>query len=174
MKFDKNNVFTAVNADLIHPGTTGYFADSLKALQLAVEQEDVFSFNTVTKIQDEHHTYRFSCQRNGSKGDFALFYLVEEPKEKKFRPYKDTDEMVEDYKRRYNSYGGGNGKNNPMYNPLVWVKAEDVKEHKYLITRFSDSGEVTMNFETCVYTTNLRTLFSDYTYLDGSPCGIEE
>ena len=171
MEFDKSKVYTALNADEVKIGSKGYFANNIANLKDKVELSNLSLFE-VTEILDESDKFRFKSEVTGEV--FNLFYLVEEPQEKKFRPYKDTDEMVEDYKRRYNSYGGGNGKNNPMYNPLVWVTAKDVEEHKYLITRFSDSGKVTMNFETSVYTTNLHILFDDYTYLDGSPCGIEE
>ena len=171
MEFDKSKVYTALNADEVKIGSKGYFANNIANLKDKVELSNLSLFE-VTEILDESDKFRFKSEVTGEV--FNLFYLFEEPQEKKFRPYTDTDEMVEDYKRRYNSYSGGYGKNNPMYNPLVWVKAEDVKEHKYLITWFSDSGEVTMNFETSVYTINLRTLFDDYTYLDGSPCGIEE
>ena len=152
MKFDKNNVFTTANASQVKEATTGYFADSLAGLQRAVEQEDVFSFNTVTKIQDEHHTYRFSCQRNGSKGDFALFYPVEEPKEKKFRPYATEEEIME----AINLKGGA-----------VWIKSK-YSDVKYLITGICTG--VIINNERI----NTTDLLDSYTYLDGSPCGIEE
>ena len=58
--------------------------------------------------------------------------------------------------------------------PLIWIKAKGVPESKYLITRFSEYDKVTITFERNVYTTNLRVLSEDFTYLDGSPCGIEE
>ena len=171
MEFDKSKVYTALNADEVKVGSKGYFANNIANLKDKVELSNLSLFE-VTEILDESDKFRFKSEVTGEV--FNLFYLVEEPQEKKFRPYKDTDEMVEDYKRRYNSYGGGHGKNNPMYNPLVWVTAKGVEKNKYLVTRFSDSEKVTMNFEASVYTIKLRILFDDYTYLDGSPCGIEE
>ena len=171
MEFNKSKVYTALNADEVKIGSKGYFANNIANLKDKVELSNLVLCE-VSEILDESDKFRFKSEVTGEL--FNLFYLVEEPKEKKFHPYKDTDEMVEDFKRRYNSYGGWNGKNNPMYNPLVWVTAKDVEKNKYLITRFSDSGKVTMNFEASVYTTSLRILLEDYTYLDGSPCGIEE
>lgn len=57
---------------------------------------------------------------------------------------------------------------------MIWVKAKGAEKNKYLITRFHENTNVTMNFGRDVYTTSLPTLLDDYTYLDGTPCGIEE
>lgn len=59
----------------------------------------------------------------------------------------------------------------PEYSlPALWVKNNNAK---YLITRVS-KNTVSFVFEPMVYTTCLDTLFDEYTWLDGSPCGIEE
>lgn len=169
MEFDKSKVYTALNADEVKVGSKGYFADTLSQLEYAVLGD--IDYGMIDKILPTNAEYRFKSRYSTM---FNLFYLIEEPKEKKFRPYKDTDEMIEDFKIRYNSYGGWNGKNNPMYSPLIWIKSKGAEKNKYLITRFSDNDKVTMTFEKIVYSTNLRILSDDYTYLDGSPCGIEE
>ena len=39
MEFDESKIFTMVNADKVKLGSKGYFADSLKELKIAVEQE---------------------------------------------------------------------------------------------------------------------------------------
>ena len=169
MEFDKSKVYTALNADEVKVGSKGYFADTLAGLCADVLNAHT-NLRELTDVYHETIPHRFRA----NDGDYNLFYLVEEPKEKKFRPYKDTYEMIEDFKIRYNSYGGWNGKNNPMYSPLIWIKSKGAEKNKYLITRFSDNDKVTMTFEKIVYSTNLRILSDDYTYLDGSPCGIEE
>lgn len=175
MKFDKSKVFTALNADELKVGSKGYLADSIAELKRHVYNEEKDYFFTIREINTEDENYRFLIDDYSDIGaSWNLFYLVEEPQEKKFRPYKDTDEMIEDFKRRYNSYGGWSGKDNPMYNPMIWVKAKGVEKNKYLITRFHENKNVTMNFGQDVYTTSLPTLLDDYTYLDGTPCGIEE
>ena len=172
MEFDKNKVYTAANADEVKVGSKGFVADSLYELRTKVKAgEDRYSIVEIVCINDETKNTRF-CIENDGPESFHLFYLVEEPKEKKFRPYKNTDEMVEDFKKRYNSYGGWSGKNNPMYSPLIWIKKGTVK-NSYLITRFSEK-KVTFILECSIYSMPLYALFEDYTYLDGSPCGIEE
>lgn len=177
MEFDKSKVYTALNADEVKVGSKGYFADSLRELKDAVEQEDNAAYREIAEIKAADMQNRFSYKQFDFKGgecynlDFNLFYLVEESKEEKYRPYKDTDEMIEDFKKRYNSYGGWSGKDNPMYNPQMWIKSKENK--KYLIMCFEEK-KVTMNFATFIHTINLSTLLDDYTYLDGSPCGIKE
>lgn len=79
--------------------------------------------------------------------------------EKKYRPYKSTEEMVEDFDARF----GTNRPANTM--PFIWVKGRFTKA-AHLIHVFGD---------TYVYIGNnvlmISDLFTRYTYLDGSPCG---
>lgn len=168
MEFDKSKVYTAVNADEVKVGSFGYFADSLGMLRSCVriaERNDQHGWGSVMRIAEDGVPARFL--RTSEMG-WNLFYLVEEPEEKKFRPYKDTDEMIEDFKKRYSSYGCWNGKDNPMYNPLIWVK--DEKENKILVhTMYSDGDFLAGDKEL-----SLNDLLDNYTYLDGSLCGIEE
>lgn len=171
MEFDVNKVFVSLSADDVKIGSRGYCADSLTDLKIRVEHEDELAYGEVIKIHGKDCLYRF---RIDNIIDKAFFYLVEEPKEKKFHPYSNPDEMIEDFKKRYSSYGGWSGKENPMYNPMIWVKVKGVEKNKYLITGFQENERVTMNFKENIFTTGFCTLFDKFTYLDGSPCGIEE
>lgn len=162
MKFDKNRIYTAVNADNIIVGSKGYFADNLESLEDAVYQEDSMVYGEIEEIKSKVVSCRFKIKNDANYG---LFYYVEEPEEKKFRPYKDTDEMIEDFKKRFNV-------NVPPYAmPLIWIKTKGA-DKKYLIVRFASALTISLNVE--VYTPTLEDLAEGYTYLDGSPCGIEE
>ena len=174
MKFDKSRLYTAANADEVKVGSKGFVADNLYGLKTKVEAgEDTYSIVEIACINDETKNTRF-CIENDGPESFHLFYLVEEPKEKKFRPYKNTDEMVEDFKKRYNSYGGWSGKDNLMYYPLIWIRPKTGK-NMYLITRFAiNNNEVTFTCDSSCYSLNLNRLFDEYTYLDDSLCGVEE
>lgn len=165
-KFDKSKVYTALNATDIKVGSKGYFATTIDDLFIAVKNG--YPLGKVESIRDDDYIARFVIRNEGS---YDLFYLVEEPQEEKlekFRPYKDTDEMIDHFCRHFELI--------PQVHcpPLIWIKAKGVPESKYLITRFSEYDKVTITFERNVYTTNLRLLSEDFTYLDGSPCGIEE
>lgn len=82
-------------------------------------------------------------------------------KEPKYRPYNDTDEMIADWKERFNA------KDWPRYSmPLIWVKNE--WNNKYFLTGFSH--EIVILAES---PQTLKDLCRCYTYLDGSPCGKE-
>lgn len=121
------------------------------------------AYGEIEEIMDNSYGCRF--RMNKDRHTYSFFYLVEEPGEKKFRPYKNTDEMVEDFKERFNV-------NVPPYEmPLIWVKTKGA-DKKYLIVRFASALTICHNIE--VYTPMLEDLVEDYTYLDGSPCGIEE
>lgn len=77
MKFDKNKVYTAANADSLRTGSMGYHADNLEALKRRVSSEVNEEYGMLTEILDEGCSYRF---RINDIMDNALFYLVEEPK----------------------------------------------------------------------------------------------
>ena len=75
-----------------------------------------------------------------------------------YRPYKDSDEMVEDFKRRAEIA------TNEMFLPMIYIKSKN-NGCRILLNTF---GAVSVD----------GILFCDlldrYTFLDGSPCGIRE
>lgn len=160
MKFDKSRVFTVANANEVVAGSKGYFADNMSDLRDKVEDDGTI-IGELLHVMTDDYEYRFETYDSYR---FGLFYLVEEPKEKKLRPYNSTDEMVEDFKRRFNA-------NVPPYAmPLIWIKAKNT-DKKYLIVRFASALTICLNVE--VYTPTFEDLAEGYTYLDGSPCGME-
>ena len=71
-----------------------------------------------------------------------------------YRPYKDTEEMIADYKERFNVSGI------PSFcMPLIWVKSGNICS---LITNMILCSDVHES---------MKELFETRTYLDGSPCG---
>lgn len=163
MEFDVNKVFVSLSADDVKIGSRGYCADSLTDLKIRVEHEDELAYGEVIRIHGKDCLYRF---RIDNIIDKAFFYLVEEPKEKKLRPYKDTDEMINHFCQHF--------KLAPQEHcfPVLWIKNN---YNKYLITRIGKDTVTLSSFEPKFYTTTLDTLLDDgYTWLDGSPCGIEE
>ena len=162
MEFDKANVFTALNADEARVGSKGYFSDCLGKLKELVSENSLNSYGELTAV---HCDYTFNRFEMDNTLNWLLFYLVKEPGEKELRPYKDVDEMVEDFMKRFNV-------NVPPYEmPLIWIKTKDA-DRKYLITRFAFDVTICHNAEVC--TPTFEELAEGYTYLDGSPCGIEE
>ena len=82
--------------------------------------------------------------------------------ESTYRPYKDTEEMIADFKKRFNVKV-------PLYAmPMIWVRKKDTKVRSH-ISEFSDYL-VTI----CGVAWDMDKLFGRFTYLDGSPCGMKE
>lgn len=79
-----------------------------------------------------------------------------------YRPYKDTEEMIADFKKRFNVKV-------PQYAlPMIWV------EHK---TTNRQSLISMLNIQKVILfglLWDMERLFDECTYLDGSPCGIKE
>ena len=174
MNFDKSKVFTTLNADELKVGSKGYFTDNIKSLESVVQSEDYLAFGELEKIQEPNMSCRFRMK--DSNTSFNLFYLVEEPEEEKFRPYSNPEEMIEDFKKRYNAYSGWSGKDNPMYNPMIWIKSKTTG-FRHLVTDYGCGDGGPCN-KSCIwigsFSLEFKELFDKYTYLNGSPCGIME
>lgn len=170
MKIDESKIYTLLTADKVRLGSKGYFADTLKNLREVVDQERSENYGEIGEIKDNSYIARFKIKNFDIEESLAnpfrsygLFYLVEGPK--KLRPYRDTDEMIEDFEKRCNM------KFPPCAMPMIWLKAKDA-DKKYLIVRFASASTICLNVEVC--TPTLEELAEDYTYLDGSPCGMKE
>lgn len=172
MEFDISRVYTMLNADEVKEGSEGYFADTFKDLKDIIAREFSERYGKIRKIKAEDYSLRFLREDNYC---FCLFYLIKESKENKFRPYSNPEEMIEDFKRRYNSYGGWSGKDNPMYNPLIWIKSKTTG-FRHLVTDYGCGDGGPCN-KSCIwigsFSLEFKELFDKYTYLDGTPCGIE-
>ena len=144
MEFDKTRVYTAFNADEVKVGSKGYFADSINELKRKVDEGNETS--TLTKIFGEESATRFSVSPVSS---YILFYLVEEPEEKTYQPYYNTDEIP----------GGALLK--------IVVSSDGTR---LLITAVEDK-RVYLGPQGWV---DLHGLYEYYTWPDGTPCGVEE
>ena len=90
-------------------------------------------------------------------------------KQKKYRPFRDTDELIKVWDAKYRDAYGLERINNGLDMPHIWVRSKFNKDHKgCLITNFFDKY-VLMNNQQCF----LSRLFDEYTFLDGSVCGVE-
>ncbi len=171
MKFDKTKVYTAVNAGEVKIGSKGYAADNLNTLKDVVGDEN--QLRIIAEIRNEKDQCRFGAIYSSGLACFnyfALFYLVEEPQKEQYRPYENTDEVIEDFKNRF-------GTNVPSYaEPLIWIKRKE-DETKHLITNFDVNYTADDKALPCVasgtYFIYFDNLLKYYTYLDGSPCGIK-
>lgn len=174
MKFDISRVYTMLNADEVKEGSEGYFANNFKGLKDIIANEFSECYGKISKIKTEGHSLRFLKEDDYC---FGLFYLIKESQEEKFRPYSNPDEMIEDFKKRYNAYGGWSGKDNPMYNPMIWIKSKDTG-FRHLVTDYGDNDNCGHCNKICIWigtpSIMFKELFDKYTYLDGTPCGIKE
>jgi hypothetical protein len=89
------------------------------------------------------------------------YRIKPEKAEPRYRPYKDTDEMIADWKERFKKNWSGTSM------PLIWIWDND-KVEKTLVTGFRWK-DISTKDEIITMTS----LFEFYTYLDGSPCGKE-
>ena len=87
-------------------------------------------------------------------------------KEEQIRPFKDCDELV-DYLRIPAFYYTKDCKDK-LSKPNIWVKNKEYRTDN-LITVFDSSRVYTLIYGWI----NMKELFDNFTFLDGSPCGKE-
>lgn len=150
MEFDKSRVYTALNAEDLPIGSKCIFADDLDSLREKV-QEVEFHVSKLTAVELDCEIYRFDDNDDA----YALAYLVELPKEPKYKPFSSKAIALE----AINKHGG-------------WIKTSE-REEQYLLTGIHNRGIYLGNtlyypFEIIVK----KCVFAD----DGSPCGesVEE
>lgn len=88
---------------------------------------------------------------------------------KKWRPFKDIQELKHTWlHKRYNLMAILN----PLEEPEIWVRSKSNTTSTYLITHFCGNVGVVHIYSTL--DTSLEQLYEDFTFLDGTPCGVEE
>lgn len=161
MEFDISRVYTAVNAEELHEGDRVYVADSLGSLKLRVKGGDEAFCGIITSIGPEYDEYRF----NMVSSFYALAYLVERAPEKKWRPFKDIDELKDAWERKTNI---------PTVlstMSLIWVQYKNPPNEEVIIVGFDNINNEVYLIDNWM---SLETLFNRCTFLDGTPCGVEE
>lgn len=93
--------------------------------------------------------------------DVDLEYRVKS-EENSYRSYESSAEMIADFINRFKV------KCPPYAEPLIWVKKKESDARCQIYTFYEDA--VKFNNETVF---NLKLLLDNYTYLDGSPVGME-
>ncbi len=142
MKFDITKVRFEGYLCGLKAGCEGYFSDTMSGLQHCVEEDYRFNFGKIKKI-NENSEFPFV---NKVDVEYRYFYLVEEPKEKKYRPYK-----LEDFDKFFNK-----GFEHKEYKFRVRVNRIEYENNTLYI-----NGVTAQNF------------LEKYVWLDGSPCGAE-
>ena len=144
MKFDKTRVYSICNADEVKVGSKGFFADNISDLKKKVNEGH--ELLTLVKIYGEKSATRFSISPVSS---YILFYLVEEPEEKKYRPYNNTAEIP----------------NGAMLDIVV------SRDGTRLLITATEDKRVYLGPQGWV---DLYDLYKYYTWPNGTPCGVEE
>lgn len=163
MEFDKSRIYTMVNADEIKLGSEGYFADNIYYLQQAVQHDNIGTgyFGKIVDIKDIGTGFRFVADNDLC---FSLFYFIKEQEDNKFRPFKNTDDMITEFCRR----SGKLLQFSTIDPPVIYFKNKK-SGRSYIMSAF-DCHLVKIGHETY----DMVNLFNNFTFNDDSPCGIEE
>ena len=102
--------------------------------------------------------------------DFTKYkYRIKpEVKEPTYRPYKDCEEMIADYRDKYSPIVRQD--QYKLYMDNIWLRNKDNNGVVQIIGFLDGYVHFCNSFGYC----DLEHLFKKFTYLDGSPCGKKE
>ena len=150
MKFDKNKVYTASNAEDLPIGSLCVFADTLQDLQQTVESSYVYErMKILTKLYKYDRFQRFIADGNG----YLCAYLIEPPAKAKYKPFENVEKAMKAIKE----HGG-------------WVK--NSLGTCWLVTGYATKEDVTKFLHIANNWESSDSLLRNYVFAaDGSPCG---
>lgn len=90
-------------------------------------------------------------------------------KEKQYRPFKDCDELIE----YWYDFTGVINCSPKLFMPGIWVKSKEYGVELKITGFDNKAGSVPCVFVEDMWK-DMNDLFNDFTFLDGSPCGLEE
>ena len=95
-------------------------------------------------------------------------------KEKQYRPFKDCNELIEHYQKKYKSAVGCDIYFPSLYKPCIWVKSKEYGTD-FMITAFDNNNEsIGANVIINNMGVTMKMLFDNYIFCDNSVCGMEE
>ena len=193
--FDNEKVLTPANCFEAskYYGTRVLFADTYLELVRDFElyNEPGTDKNVISRIlqgwSDNSMSFRIEGLTNKV---FDFIYLLEEPPLIQERPFKNTEEFVQTYKKRWAEYVNKDFIDF-MSHPTIWIREIDTKKDFMVVGMDEDSLTIIDSKEECVgemifgssnatrtvltpVKIDMPMLASRFTFLDGSGCVIAE
>ena len=130
---------------------------------------DLLCYFNVYRIKpEENYTIEQNCGENRVEG--GVLSVSGSVSENHLRPFKSCEELIHHVEAYYL---GNNRPNGTM--PLIWIKSKEYGTDN-LITAFDNNKDSIGG--SCVFFQDIwldmKELFDNFTFLDGSPCGVEE
>lgn len=111
-----------------------------------------------------HYSFEWKDCDDPKWSDKYEYRVKPEEPEKKWRPFKDIQELR-------NAWSDKAGLSVDYEEPMIWVRDKERPDITRLIIAFNaDHKSVSLAGYWCA----LESLFNDYEFLDGTPCGVEE
>lgn len=150
MEFDKSRVYTALNANELEVGSTVIVANDLQSLRAKVEKFDTSYEVHLNAILSEASIHRF---RTSSGYVYILAYLIEPPKEPKYKPFSDTDTAF----KTITAHGGWVKHETGEYRYVSGIDIGDIDGNEIFVGRCWETAERVLK----------KFVFAD----DGTPVG---
>ena len=157
MEFDKQRVYTAVNADELKVGSKVICADTVKVLRKKVQADDYAQYvQPFIRLYDNGYDVQFlaDCYT------YNYAYLIEPPAEPKYKPFEDFNNMADAVRKHGDDIKTKTGK------CKGYIVGMGLKGHVIINGMFG-----------LYYFCSTKELFKGYVFADDcSPCGelVEE
>lgn len=189
--FDKEKVLTPVNyfESSKYYGTKVLYADTYKDLmkQIKLYNTPGTDKDAIAGILQGWSEYELSFRIEDTPGKvFDFIYVLENPPLIQERPFKNTEEFVQTYKKRWSEHSNSDFIDFMSY-PTIWIREIDTKKDFMVIGMDEDSITIIDSKQECVgemrfgssnatrtvltpAKIDMSMLASRFTFLDGTGC----
>lgn len=150
--------------------------ESFKITDISYAKENLMYLKAIHYINElysdvkEKHTIEQNAGENQIEGGVVG---ISGSIEKQYRPFKNCDELIEHYQKKYQSAVGCDIYFPSLYKPNIWAKSKYCGDCQLLITGFTLDDEGIPNVWLTDSWITLEKLFDDFVFLDDSPIGVE-
>lgn len=191
--FDNEKVLTPANCFEAskYYGTRVLFADTYIELvnDFELYNEPDTDKNVISGILQGWSDNSMSFKIEGLQNKvFDFIYVLENPPLIQERPFKNTEEFVQTYKKRWSEHSNSDFID-PMSHPTIWIREIDTKKDSMVVGMDEDSITIIDSKQECVgemifgssnatrtvltpVKIDMSMLASRFTFLDGSGCVI--
>ena len=158
---DDNYVYPFVTSDGEICYAMAYYDPNYSCKRAYMEGKQIQYRNKDSSDQNKDSSDQWKdCSEEPYWAEQCEYRVKPEEPEKKWRPFKSIEELKHVW----------DVKLSPLEEPMIWVRSKFNTSSTYLITHYCGNMGVV---HLCGYLNiGLEQLFKDYTFLDGSPCGM--
>ena len=142
-----------------------------------LSQNSVYAWTEIVLPEFPKESENYTVEQNAGENQIEGGVISISGSVSMYRPFNNCDELVECWEKKMliPAFMYTKDERDKLHRPSIWVKSKEYGTDN-LITAFDGDNESIGG--SCVFIqdiwVDMKELFDNFTFLDGSPCGVEE